>query len=83
MRIWELFGINTAQFIMPVMGLEPIRGCPQQILSLPRLPIPTHRLNKKEYSIFFFVCQLDKYISFYRSTLYKTRDLLKVSLKHC
>ena len=23
---------------MPAMGLEPIRGCPQQILSLPRLP---------------------------------------------
>ena len=34
MRFWR----------MPVMGLEPIRGCPQQILSLPRLPIPTHRL---------------------------------------
>ena len=29
---------------MPVMGLEPIRCCHQQILSLPRLPIPTHRL---------------------------------------
>jgi hypothetical protein len=25
-------------FILPAMGLEPIRGCPQQILSLPRLP---------------------------------------------
>ena len=24
--------------ILPAMGLEPIRGCPQQILSLPRLP---------------------------------------------
>ena len=23
---------------MPVVGLEPTRGCPQQILSLPRLP---------------------------------------------
>ena len=31
-------------FLMPVMGLEPIRCCHQQILSLPRLPIPTHRL---------------------------------------
>lgn len=28
---------------MPVMGLEPIRCCHQQILSLPRLPVPTHR----------------------------------------
>ena len=25
-------------FILPVAGLEPARGCPQQILSLPRLP---------------------------------------------
>ena len=24
--------------LLPAMGLEPIRGCPQQILSLPRLP---------------------------------------------
>ena len=28
---------------MPVAGLEPARRCRQQILSLPRLPIPTHR----------------------------------------
>ena len=26
-------------------GLEPARSCLQQILSLSRLPIPTHRLN--------------------------------------
>ena len=25
-------------FLMPAAGLEPARGCPQQILSLPRLP---------------------------------------------
>lgn len=24
--------------VMPAAGLEPARGCPQQILSLPRLP---------------------------------------------
>ena len=24
--------------LMPAAGLEPARGCPQQILSLPRLP---------------------------------------------
>ena len=24
--------------MMPAAGLEPARGCPQQILSLPRLP---------------------------------------------
>ena len=28
---------------MPVAGLEPALSCPKQILSLPRLPIPTHR----------------------------------------
>ena len=28
---------------MPAAGLEPARGCPQQILSLPRLPISTCR----------------------------------------
>ena len=30
-------------FYMPAVGLEPTRCCHQQILSLPRLPIPTHR----------------------------------------
>ena len=29
--------------IMPVVGLEPTLRCHKQILSLPRLPIPTHR----------------------------------------
>ena len=29
---------NVHKVLMPAMGLEPIRGCPQQILSLPRLP---------------------------------------------
>ena len=29
---------------MPAAGLEPARRCRQQILSLPRLPIPTRRL---------------------------------------
>ena len=28
---------------MPAAGLEPARCCQQQILSLPRLPIPTRR----------------------------------------
>ena len=28
---------------MPAVGLEPTRPCGQQILSLPRLPIPTRR----------------------------------------
>lgn len=33
---------------MPAMGLEPIRGCPQQILSLPRLPF---RHAGKSYAV--------------------------------
>ena len=36
---------------MPAMGLEPIRCCHQQILSLPRLPIPTHRLVVKPTNV--------------------------------
>ena len=30
-------------YLMPVVGLEPTLRCHKQILSLPRLPIPTHR----------------------------------------
>ena len=26
------------EILVPAVGLEPTRGCPQQILSLPRLP---------------------------------------------
>ena len=36
---------------MPAMGLEPIRGCPQQILSLPRLPFRHAGSNKKYINI--------------------------------
>lgn len=32
------FFCYASHLYMPAMGLEPIRGCPQQILSLPRLP---------------------------------------------
>ena len=32
-------------FLVPVVGLEPTRPHGQQILSLSRLPIPTHRLQ--------------------------------------
>ncbi len=43
---------------MPVMGLEPILCCHKQILSLPRLPIPTHRLVVKptKISILLILC---------------------------
>ena len=34
---------KDAPFIMPAMGLEPIRCCHRQILSLVRLPIPPRR----------------------------------------
>ena len=30
--------MSALRFILPAVGLEPTRGCPQQILSLPRLP---------------------------------------------
>lgn len=41
--------------IMPAAGLEPARRCRQQILSLPRLPIPTRRhvLPNKKYTTIF------------------------------
>lgn len=36
-------------FYMPAVGLEPTRCCHQQILSLPRLPIPTCRREQILY----------------------------------
>lgn len=30
--------------MVPMAGVEPARGCPHKILSLARLPIPSHRL---------------------------------------
>jgi hypothetical protein len=36
-RTLEFTGFS-AIFLLPAAGLEPARGCPQQILSLPRLP---------------------------------------------
>ncbi len=35
--------------ILPAVGLEPTRCCHQQILSLPRLPIPTCRREQILY----------------------------------
>lgn len=32
-------------FYLPMAGVEPARGCPHKILSLARLPIPSHRLT--------------------------------------
>lgn len=32
-------------FMVPMAGVEPARGCPHKILSLARLPIPSHRLT--------------------------------------
>ena len=29
--------------MVPMAGVEPARGCPHKILSLARLPIPSHR----------------------------------------
>ena len=57
---------------MPAAGLEPARRCRQQILSLPRLPIPTRRHvppNKKYIIILFGIVQAFFYnfISFFLS----------------
>lgn len=41
--------METCGFIMPAVGLEPTRCCHQQILSLPRLPIPTCRREQILY----------------------------------
>ena len=35
--------------LLPAVGLEPTRCCHQQILSLPRLPIPTCRREQILY----------------------------------
>ena len=40
---------------MPAAGLEPARCCHQQILSLPRLPIPTRRLKVFRYTEHFVI----------------------------
>ena len=54
---------------MPAMGLEPIRGCPQQILSLPRLPF-RHAGNSNNRVIYYHNrTLLESYLFFY--------DLLK------
>ena len=38
-EIWTTKNLlKNQEVLLPAMGLEPIRGCPQQILSLPRLP---------------------------------------------
>ena len=41
--------MTTQLYIMPAAGLEPARRCRQQILSLPRLPIPTCRREQILY----------------------------------
>ena len=50
-EVADLLGISQSYIsrlekkIIRRLGLEPARCCHQQILSLPRLPIPTHRRN--------------------------------------
>ena len=36
---------------MPAAGLEPARGCPQQILSLPRLPFRHAGFHHSEHNV--------------------------------
>lgn len=42
---------GEAAYLVPVAGLEPARPLRQQILSLPRLPISTHRRVRSYYNI--------------------------------
>ena len=63
---------------MPVVGLEPTRGHPQQILSLPRLPIPTHRPGETYSTTKFSVLQGQKteYIFDYILTIERTYAII-------
>lgn len=40
---------------MPAVGLEPTRGCPQQILSLPRLPFRHAGICSTEQMIYYHI----------------------------
>ena len=57
-------------FVVPVVGLEPTRCCHRQILSLVRLPIPSHRRHRPVYYIKLRLqCQdvFKKYLVFIRA----------------
>ena len=56
---------NSRSFLVPVVGVEPTRCCHHEILSLARLPIPSHRhfirylaiiaYSKNHCKIFFLI----------------------------
>ena len=48
--------LRSGIFYLPMAGVEPARSCLHQILSLARLPIPSHRRIK--FSKFIFLYQL-------------------------
>lgn len=39
----DTFEVSKKLIKIPVVGVEPTRSCPHQILSLARLPIPPYR----------------------------------------
>ena len=41
--------------MVPMVGVEPTRGCPHKILSLARLPIPSHRQILFDCQLFTFL----------------------------
>ena len=70
--------LERGVFLMPAMGLEPIRCCHQQILSLPRLPIPTHRplTNEIDYIMPMTFCQGISFAVYARSILRQGLSLI-------
>ena len=52
------YGISNGALLVPKMGLEPIRYRYQQILSLPRLPVPPRQhIYKAHFTVKLFTKQ--------------------------
>lgn len=58
--------------MVPMVGLEPTRPCGQQILSLSRLPIPTHRHIINDISISVNFHRTTYHVLYY--TIEKTKN---------
>ena len=78
-------------FLLPAAGLEPARGCPQQILSLPRLPFRHAGLRKLHflkwknnritcYHIHVFLTRIKSIFYFFLNVLKKDWLLNQLSL---
>ena len=54
---------------MPAVGLEPTRGCPQQILSLPRLPF--RHAGMRFFNVTYLIIGMDELQVFFEKILKK------------